>query len=593
MSYNRNRQRPCVVCATALVAMIGVDYCFACWPGGPVTPPPCVRCGSRTGYYTSGICVRCHPSARPGVDSCLDCYAWGATRHLKWLCAGCMSWRSAPHARIDACRSCRRTVTLNRDGVCRLCRKQATRLREPRGKLDLLGANRHGQQLFFADMFRSRSRTPTCPPATASQPRPAAPQRVAGHQLVLLQQRRDLAAHGRAGLPLPADPVLAAELDRRARGHAAKRGWSKRQTTNTCHGLRVVLGIQDTPGQPIKASDVALLRGIDLPVWTVLEVLADAGMLVEDRTPAIDTWFADQVGGLPAAMAGELGVWFEVMKHGCPTPPRRRPRSHTTIGLHLRWALPILRAWAAAGHASLREISRADVLDALPASGNPRATTGQGLKSIFRVLKARKVLFTDPTARVKTGYAESRQPLPVDLDAVRQALHSANPAQAAVVALIAFHGLRPGPLRRLRLTDLRDGRLHVDGRVIVLADPVRTRLAAWLNHRATRWPNTTNPHLFVHYRSATRAEPVGLRWVRLIIGAGLTPTAIREDRILNEAHASGGDTRRLADLFGLSIQATTRYTATLDHPDLIDLDKAQAPPPEANVAGSAIWSGDA
>jgi hypothetical protein len=51
-------------------------------------------------------------------------------------------------------------------------------------------------------------------------------------------------------------------------------------------------------------------------------------------------------------------------------------------------------------------------------------------------------------------------------------------------------------------------------------------------------------------------------------GPGLNARAIREDGILNEAHATGGDTRRLADLFGLSIQAGTRYTNTVDHPDL-------------------------
>ncbi len=137
-----------------------------------------------------------------------------------------------------------------------------------------------------------------------------------------------------------------------------------------------------------------------------------------------------------------------------------------------------------------------------------------------------------------------------------------------VVALIAFHGLRTGHLRRLLLTDLRDGRLHVDGRVILLAGPVRERLAAWLDYRNRRWPHTANPHLFVHYRSAARTEPVGHRWVKLAIGPGLTATTIREDRILNEAHASGGDQRRLADLFGLSIDAATRYTATVDHPAL-------------------------
>src|SRR6266508_2288720 len=236
----RNRQPPCSVCATALVAMRGVDYCFACWPGGPVTPPPCLRCGARTGYYTSGICVRCHPGTRPGVDSCLDCYAWGATRHRKWLCCGCLSWR-ATHARIDACRCCGRTLTVNPQRVCRLCRKQATRMRGGRGRLDLLGANRHGQQLFFADMFRPHPTTRPSPsqPATPPSLRP-----VAGHQLVLFAARRDLAAHGRAGLPQPPDPILAADLTRRARDLAARRGWSKRQTNNTCHGLRIVLGIQ-------------------------------------------------------------------------------------------------------------------------------------------------------------------------------------------------------------------------------------------------------------------------------------------------------------------------------------------------------------
>lgn len=64
--------------------------------GRPVAPPPCVRCGSRRECYTSGVCARCDPSARPGVDSCLDCYAGGATRTSKWLCHGCLSWRRRP-----------------------------------------------------------------------------------------------------------------------------------------------------------------------------------------------------------------------------------------------------------------------------------------------------------------------------------------------------------------------------------------------------------------------------------------------------------------------------------------------------------------
>lgn len=458
-------------------------------------------------------------------------------------------------------------MPLSRRGACRLCHKQATLMREPQQALDLIGANRHGQQLFLADP--SANHSPAAPaPALPPGPGPDVTAATAG-QLPLFVARRDLAAHGRGGLHLRAEPARADALERIARDLAAQRGWSTRQTTDTCFGLRIVLGLQDDPDAAINASDVALLAGIDLPVWPVLEVLTSAGQLTEDRTAALDSWFARQIDDLPEPMRAELRIWFAVMTKGSPTPPRRRPRAHGTVQLHLRWALPALRAWAADGHTSLREITRAQVLDALPAGGNPRSTAGQGLKSVFRLLKARKVLFTDPTTRIKTGQHESRPPLPVDLELIRDGLRSPDHARAAVTALIAFHGLRPGHLQRLQLTDVRDGRLRVDGRIIPLADPARERLRGYLDHRDTRWPNTTNPHLFVHYRTAGTHGSVGLRWLRLLIGPGLTPSAIREDRILNEAHHTGGDARRLADLFGLSIHATARYAATLDHPDLV------------------------
>ncbi|MER7007827.1 hypothetical protein ABT297_32950 [Dactylosporangium sp. NPDC000555] len=50
------------------------------------------------------------------------------------------------------------------------------------------------------------------------------------------------------------------------------------------------------------------------------------------------------------------------------------------------------------------------------------------------------------------------------------------------------------------------------------------------------------------------------------VGPDLSVAAIREDRILDGAHATGCDVRRLADLFGLSIRAGTRYTDTVDMP---------------------------
>lgn len=311
-----------------------------------------------------------------------------------------------------------------------------------------------------------------------------------------------------------------------------------------------MLGIQVDGRAPVRASEVEALRDIDMCVWTVLEVLSAAGALIEDRVPAIDTWYAERVAGLPDAMTAELLIWFDIMKNGTRVPPRRRPRNQRTITLHLTWALPVLRQWAAAGHTSLREISKQHILDALPATGAERSRAGQGLKSIFRLLKARKILFLDPTVRLKTDEHATAQPLPLPperIAQVRELLLSPDPATALVVAFIAFHG----------------------GRTIPLADPVRERLAVWLDHRALRWPRTTNGYLFVNRRSAYRGCTVGARWLRLAIGSGVTPRELREDRIMAEAHANGGDVRAIADLFGLSINASSRYAHSLEPDDLI------------------------
>ena len=45
---------------------------------------------------------------------------------------------------------------------------------------------------------------------------------------------------------------------------------------------------------------------------------------------------------------------------------------------------------------------------------------------------------------------------------------------------------------------------------------------------------------------------------------------MREDRILDEAHATGGDVRRICDLFGITVGAAIRYTATVDPPSFVE-----------------------
>ncbi|MCP5112494.1 MAG: hypothetical protein GY953_16840, partial [bacterium] len=130
---------------------------------------------------------------------------------------------------------------------------------------------------------------------------------------------------------------------------------------------------------------------------SAIDVLADAGLLIDDRTSAIDRYFTRQISGLPTPMTAQLRIWFDVMINGSSVAPRRRPRDPKTAKLHIRAAAPILRIWAAQGHDSLAEIETNDIIAVLPAPGPRRHLTDQGLRSIFGILKARKQVFTNPT----------------------------------------------------------------------------------------------------------------------------------------------------------------------------------------------------
>jgi hypothetical protein len=175
---------------------------------------------------------------------------------------------------------------------------------------------------------------------------------------------------------------------------------------------------------------------------------------------------------------------------------------------------------------------------------------------LFRTLKAKRVVFANPTTHFHTGRPETRIPLPINDLAMRAALDSDNPARAALAALIGFHALRSQQVRGLLLTDIRDQRLHLPDRTVPLALHVRQSLSQWLDYRAARWPETPNPHLFITKQSAVRTTQVSHVWVNDTLG--MSAQAVREDRILHEAHATR-DIRRLCDLFGLSVKGAERY----------------------------------
>lgn len=547
-------------------------WCYDCKPTYRCRPPrACRRCGSTENYWASGLCRRCHQYAPQLPESCPDCHAWGTWRIDKWLCGACMGWR-VRFPGTGPCVNCGQHRNLNSHQACRLCWRQASLPQHQPGydPRDIIAANRHGQQLELANMgspkkgYRPHARTRVRhrPARAESQTRPAV--RELPGQLDLFARDRIAEAARGHGVPEPPNLRLCGQLDDAVRDHARRYGWPSETTRVARIGMRVLLGTQAITAGPIQASQVQQLRAYRLRARPVMAVLNELGMLDDDRTAPLDAWFARHLDRLPATMATELQTWFDVLRHGSTTPPRSRPRSPGTIKTRAHWALPTLRAWAADGHDSLREITRQDILVVLPAGGTPRATLGAGLRSIFSTLKAHTVIFTNPMARISVGNFTRRIPMPIDHDKLRDALNSPNPARAALSALVIFHGLRPDELRDLMLTDVRDSRLHLDNRVVLLAEPVKQRLNAYLAHRRQRWPHTANAHFFVHDHSAHATEAVQMWWVNRRLG--MPARALRQHRIVDEVHATAGDLRRICDLFGVSIGTAEFYATTLNHP---------------------------
>ena len=329
--------------------------------------------------------------------------------------------------------------------------------------------------------------------------------------------------------------------------------------------LRILLTIQDTPGAPIKASDASCVLQLALPLRPTLDVLARAGMLDDDRLRAVVSWFQRQIADLPAPMRTELLVWFEVMDNASQFAPRSLPRHEHTIRHQTASALPYLTRWAA-HQDSLRDISRVQVLDALASSGNQWMSSILALRSIFRILRGRKLIFGNPTNRIPTHRLTPNIPMPLNPAVLRRALGAADPAGSALAGLLIFHGVRLHQLRDLQLVDVHDGRLHIGGQIILLADAAQTRLSSYLDHRAIRWPNTANPHVFINQITANQTTSATSKWVNARLG--VAAQLLREDRIVDEITATGGDLMRICTLFGMTVDGAQRYAAVLNHPEL-------------------------
>ncbi|MFF1594795.1 hypothetical protein ACFVY0_43070 [Streptomyces sp. NPDC058286] len=459
-------------------------------------------------------------------------------------------------------------MALNRDRACRLCWLQRARLRRATGdpRLSYARALEDGWvQLSFANT-RPQERRPhstQAPPGAKTRSVLAALAPAAHRQLVLFPPPpRDLAA---ALHRLPIDTALADWLGQELTDWAAARGWTRSTASRARCGLRLLLAVQDTPGAPVPASGIDQLTQVGLPARLLHEFLTARRFVEDDRTLAIDAFFARLTAGLPEPMTAQLARWMSLRLTGSPTPPRSRPRSPATVRHQLSFALPVLARLAAAGTRDLADITTAQLREHLSAcrlTGTAYTHTASGLIAVFTLLHAHRIIRSNPAVHLRVGTPTPTIPLPADTAPIRQALNDPDPARAAITALLAFHALRALEIRHLTLTDARDlaaGHLHLPDRTVLLAEPVQARMNAYLTHRGRRWPNTANPHFFITRRTALSTTPVSRPWLYRHYPA--SSHLLRSDRIVDEVQAADGDIRLICDLFGLSIQAATRYTA--------------------------------
>src|SRR3546814_13781577 len=112
-------------------------------------------------------------------------------------------------------------------------------------------------------------------------------------------------------------------------------------------------------------------------------------------------------------MRNHLQLWLQIMLGGSRQAPRQLPREPETVEIHIQGLAPVVQGWVEAGRQSFAEISEDDILAALatlPAGTSHRHFAEIGLKSLFKILKGRRPVFTNPTKDV----ALPRVPTPLD-----------------------------------------------------------------------------------------------------------------------------------------------------------------------------------
>jgi hypothetical protein len=489
------------------------------------------------------------------LRSCDHCLTWGMLTER--LCKACRSFASTHQQ--GPCGTCGRDLPVDA-GVCRPCRNQATLIAGPANKttVDLSVAAVTGHQLRFLIGHPGRLRH-----GHADAPGKRAALRAVRAwpgwiQLLLFDMPRDLSRVS-AQLP-PVDAGLAERLQAEAGKLAELRGWSPRTLSLAQRGLRILAAVHG-PGELVRASTVRQLTARNMPFPHIIDVLAGAGALEDDRPDTLALWLNGQLAGLPDQIRAELDTWLGILRHG---GPRRRPRSRRTIVRDI-YSIRTFLTDTGIRYSTLRQVTRDDIARWLAGRpGRSRPQDASTLRSLFGTLKTERLIFSNPTRGIRVGRRNPSVPVPLPAHLLTAAAETAgrDPALRAVVALAGVHALLPGQIRHLRMdqVDLPGRRLDPGGLDRPLDEFTAAAIRGYLDFRGTRWPATASLYLLVTRKTAHTGEPVSRFWMdRLFRDLPVTSEQLRDDRIVEEALAGRADPLHLAAVFGFGPRTGLRY----------------------------------
>jgi hypothetical protein len=559
----------CATCGTTGPGRPRVGVCKRCYARALHTVRPCAGCGENRRHLAAGLCARCYRLSRTRLVFCPGC---GDERPV-YFGDRCERCKRRAAARAGACADCGKQVARLWSGRCCTCH---ARFYETTGACaDCGDLTRLTSGLCKAcRLFRWCHPRGTCPYCGREQPIGAAGGCRSCQAALRATRALKRAQRKRRAQPLlsPANRQLLDALT----GYGDARGWTAETLRRARRALTAVLASGQDFGQPPWDADGLrrFLNARRLVALRVVEFLTDQGLAHGNSQAVLDRWLAGRLAALPGPFAAEVRVWTEALHGQGPRPAR--PRHARTIEAYLRILEDPLATWSAS-YDSLRQVTTEDLTTQLALlTGATRKLALAAMRSLFTTLKARRVLFTNPAGPL-TSHALRPPPVLALDDTLRACLLGSldEPGERLIVLLAGVHALRPSQICALTLDAIGPtaSTLLISGRARPLDRLTAGHLRAWLHTRHARWPTTANPYLLINRSTGGGVKPVSRSHIQATVRrAGITAADLRADRLLGEAHASGGDPLQLTHLFGISDPTAIRYCA-----ELSPLDQAGRP----------------